>query len=256
MQDAVADVLAQRSRLGRGGARRGLAASLALHALMLTAIFFGARQTIPRPTPNVLNIRFAPVAASQPAPVVSTPAPVKAAPAPPPPPPVVVEQTPPAKKEAFAPKQESLFGKSDRKVEPPAVTTPAPATKAPPPAAAVTPPPVSGTGDASGFATPGIGTAGVTGLEGGDFPYTIYVNQMVSKIGSNWLRPQAGGEPLAEVYFVINRDGTIRDAKISTASGNSTFDRAALRAVLASSPLPPLPFGYSGTWLGVRLTFH
>jgi periplasmic protein TonB len=253
MHDAVADVLAQRSRIGRGGARRGLAASLALHALMLTAVLFGAQRTIPAPTPNVLNIRFAPVAASQPAPVVSTPAPVKAAPAPPPPP-VAVEQPPPAKKEAFAPKQESLFGKSDRKVEPPP-TPAAPATKAPPPAA-VTPPPASGTGDASGFATPGVGTAGVTGLEGGDFPYTIYVNQMVSKVGSNWLRPQAGGEPLTEVYFVINRDGTIRDAKISNASGNSTFDRAALRAVLASSPLPPLPFGYSGTWLGVRLTFH
>ena len=254
MQDAVADVLAQRSRIGRGGARRGLAASLVLHALMLTAVFLGARQTIPRPTPNVLNIKSAPIAALQPTPIQSTPAPVKAAPAPPPPP-VVVEQPPPAKKEAFAPKQESLFGKSNREVEPPAPTPPAPATKAPPPAA-VTPPPASGTGDASGFATPGVGTAGVTGLEGGDFPYTIYVNQMVSKIGSNWLRPQAGGEPLAEVYFVINRDGTISDAKVSTASGNSAFDRAALRAVLSSSPLPPLPFGYRGTWLGVRLTFH
>ncbi|MFN2442136.1 MAG: TonB family protein [Thermoanaerobaculia bacterium] len=243
MHDAVAEVLAQRSRISRGGARRGIAASLALHAIALSALFLGASQTLPRAaTPNVVNIRFAP--ASQ-APVMAAPAPVKAAP---PPPAVKVEEPPPAKREAFAPKQESLFGKSDRKVEPPAATPVAPATKAPPPA--------SGTADASAFATPGVGTAGVTGLEGGDFPYTIYVNQMVSKVGSNWLRPQAGGEPLAEVYFVINRDGTIRDAKIATASGNSTFDRAALRAVLSSSPLPPLPFGYSGTWLGVRLTFH
>lgn len=238
MHDAVAEVLAQRSRISRGGARRGIAASLALHAIALSALFLGASQTLPRPTPNVVNIRFAP---ASPAPVMAAPAPVKAAPAPAPPA-VKVEQPPPAKREAFAPKQESLFGKSDRKVEPPAVTP--------------APPPASGTADASAFATPGVGTAGVTGLEGGDFPYTIYVNQMVSKVGSNWLRPQAGGEPLAEVYFVINRDGTIRDAKIATASGNSTFDRAALRAVLSSSPLPPLPFGYSGTWLGVRLTFH
>jgi TonB family protein len=58
------------------------------------------------------------------------------------------------------------------------------------------------------------------------------------------------------VYFAIDRDGTIRDAKIETPSGDGTFDRAALRAVLESSPLPPLPFGYAGTYLGVHLTFR
>jgi hypothetical protein len=40
------------------------------------------------------------------------------------------------------------------------------------------------------------------------------------------------------------------------ASGSGLYDRAALRAVLESSPLPPLPFGYNGTYLGVHLKFR
>ncbi|PYQ53934.1 MAG: hypothetical protein DMF59_00450 [Acidobacteria bacterium] len=49
---------------------------------------------------------------------------------------------------------------------------------------------------------------------------------------------------------------TIRDAKVEDVSGNGLYDRAALRAVLEASPLPPLPFGYSGTYLGVHLKFR
>jgi TonB family protein len=64
------------------------------------------------------------------------------------------------------------------------------------------------------------------------------------------------GDITTTVHFVINRDGTIRDVTNETASGNGTFDRAALRAVLEATPLPPLPFGYSGTYLGVHLTFR
>jgi len=58
------------------------------------------------------------------------------------------------------------------------------------------------------------------------------------------------------VYFAIDRDGSIRDARVESASGNGLYDRAALRAILESSPLPPLPFGYNGTYLGVHLKFR
>jgi len=95
-----------------------------------------------------------------------------------------------------------------------------------------------------------------TALEGGDFPYTIYIDRMTTLIGQHWLRPQVTGGTVATVSFVIDRDGTIRDAKNEISSGNGTFDRAALRAVLEASPLPPLPFGYSGTYLGVHLNFR
>ena len=95
----------------------------------------------------------------------------------------------------------------------------------------------------------------MTGIEG-DFPYTIYIDRMKTLIGQRWLRPQTGSGIVATVSFVIDRDGAIRDAKNEILSGNGTFDRAALRAVLEASPLPPLPFGYNGTYLGVHLTFR
>jgi TonB family protein len=106
------------------------------------------------------------------------------------------------------------------------------------------------------LAEPRVGTAGVTGLEGGPFPFTLYLERMIGRISENWLRPATADGARAQVYFVIERNGTIRDAEIRVRSGNSTFDRAALRAVIDSSPLPPLPHGYTGTYLGVHLTFH
>jgi protein TonB len=99
------------------------------------------------------------------------------------------------------------------------------------------------------------GTSGVTGIEGGDFPYTIYLDRMKSLIGTHWFRPQ-GATATATIHFTINRDGTIRDVMLETPSGEGTFDRAAQRAVMESSPLPPLPFAFSGNSLGVHLTFR
>lgn len=78
---------------------------------------------------------------------------------------------------------------------------------------------------------------------------------MRTLIGTHWFRPQ-GGSGTTTVYFVVDRDGTLRDARNEVSSGNAAFDRAALRAILESSPLPPLPFGYNGTFLGVHLTFR
>ena len=102
----------------------------------------------------------------------------------------------------------------------------------------------------------GVGQTGVTGLEGGDFPYTLYIDRMTTLIGSHWARTQIAGGAKTVVYFEIERDGKIRAAKTEISSGSGLFDRSALGAVLASSPLPPLPFGYSGTYLGVHLTFR
>jgi protein TonB len=114
--------------------------------------------------------------------------------------------------------------------------------------------PPAGTSAQAGVPVP-QGGSGVTGLEGGDFPYPIYIERMHTLVGLKWLRGDAR-DVTTVIYFIIDRDGTIRDAKVETPSMNPTFDRAALRAVLESSPLPPLPFGYGGTFLGVHLTFR
>jgi TonB family protein len=258
MRDAVAEVLLERKALPSGGGV-GLAASLILHALVVVAVFAGARERPGKPPP-VLTVRFAPAAA--PAAVPAAPAAAPSAPAapaaqmepaaPPQPKPAAVppkkvetsKKAEPAKK-GQKPVETGLFGQNPKA---PTAVEEAPAPSAP--AAA------GGGGISGASAVPGIGTAGVTGLEGGDFPYTVYIDRMITLIGQRWFRPEANRTMLTQIYFVIERDGRIRDARVERGSGNAAFDRAALRAVLETSPLPPLPFGYRGTWLGVHLSFH
>ena len=245
MDDAVADVLSERSRLDRG-LGGGIAASVVIHGVVTAAAVLAALRHPQTPMTSSINIRFAPIPAAS-APAMKAPRAVarKSAPAPvvtAPPKPATIEEPPAAPATPLAkPAKGALpspFGRSLKK--------PVSAVAAPP-ASAVTAP------AAGGIEIP-VGGSGVTGLDGGDFPYSVYIDRMRNLIGTHWFRPQ-GGSGTTTVYFVIDRDGTLRDARNEVGSGNGAFDRAALRAILESSPLPPLPFGYNGTFLGVHLTF-
>ncbi|MEA2326492.1 MAG: periplasmic protein TonB [Thermoanaerobaculia bacterium] len=243
MDDRIGDLLAERTRLG-GNAAGGVALSVLLHGAIAAGIIYAAMHAAAPLEVSTLNIKFAPMSSVTPSAVapqqIASPAPKKVAI----PEPVAEAPKPVAKSE---PKTVPLsnFGRSTKKGS---ETPPTPHTQPPTPQVAAKP------GVVGGIDIP-IGSAGVTGIEG-DFPYTIYIDRMKTLIGQRWLRPQAGAGITATVSFVIDRDGTIRDAKNEIPSGNGTFDRAALRAVLEASPLPPLPFGYNGTFLGVHLTFR
>lgn len=96
----------------------------------------------------------------------------------------------------------------------------------------------------------------VEGIDATYFPFDYYLNQVLSFISSNWYKPAADEGTYCIVYFIILKNGRILDAKIEKSSENSAFDRAALRAVLASNPLPPLPYGYYEENLGIHLRFE
>ncbi|HEV8661109.1 MAG TPA: TonB family protein [Thermoanaerobaculia bacterium] len=227
MEDRVAEVLAQRTALDNGTAA-GVILSLLLHGGIAGAAVYAALRAPAPKIASVLNIKFAPM----PEPVVVAP-PKAVVPRieEPKPEPVKPIETKKAPEKGTVPL--SPFGKSKKKGSENPIPPPRPTTNDQRPT------------------SPGVTAA----LEGGDFPYTIYIERMKTLIGSRWFRPQVGGGVVV-VYFAIDRDGTIRDTRIETPSGDGTFDRAALRAVLESSPLPPLPFGYAGTYLGVHLTFR
>ena len=117
----------------------------------------------------------------------------------------------------------------------------------------------------AGSAQPGMpgpaGTGGNVGIGGArfdqpDFNYSYYVERMLVTIGMNWFKPAQSVPISPMIRFRIERDGTISDAEIEKSSGLPFVDRAALRAVLASSPLPPLPSEFSGGHLGVHLIFE
>jgi TonB family protein len=228
MDDLVGDVLAQRAKL-ENGVGVAIFFSILFHLSLSAVAAWSAWHRASNATTPVMMIRFAqpqPVAEMTP---TAPPAPVPVAQ------PVEQPKPKPVEKKTAPP---SPFGKSTKKAAeaPPATRHPLPAA----PAMVEVP----------------VGGSGVTALEGGDFPYTLYIERMKTLIGSHWLRPQVSDDTTAIVYFVIDRDGTLRDVKLETPSGNGLYDRAAQRAVLETSPLPPLPFGYNGTWLGVHLKFR
>jgi len=242
MHDRVADVLAQRAALDRG-AGIAIVLSVLLHGAITAVAVYAALHASPPQRATMVNIQFAsverrplraPAAKSAAAPKIEE---VK---------PKIEEPKPqPKAEEPKKPEKNTVplspFGRSTKKGS----ETPPPETPKPgPPAATSTAPAVP------------VGGAGVTGLEGGDFPYTIYLEAMHRRIGGNWFRPPVTGDATVVVYYRILRNGTIVESRVETSSGNPTFDRAALSAVRSSSPLMPLPFGYSGNYLGVHLTFR
>jgi TonB family protein len=99
----------------------------------------------------------------------------------------------------------------------------------------------------------GVGTG--SSLDVGDFCCPDYIATMVVRIRQAWQQNQGTtGQTL--VKFTIQRDGRLTDASIETPSGNSTLDLAALRAVMSTRTLPPLPDAFPNPTLTVHLNFQ
>ena len=90
-------------------------------------------------------------------------------------------------------------------------------------------------------------------LEGRPFPFDWYLEQLVRKVRSRW-RPTTS-TLTTTIHFRIVRSGVIQDVEVERSSGNFLFDQAAMRAIQAANPMPPLPGEYDGDWLGVYLEF-
>jgi TonB family protein len=94
----------------------------------------------------------------------------------------------------------------------------------------------------------------------GDFRFAYYLATIRNKIGSRWVPPQgvdARNRPIKTIlYFRVLRNGQIDKASIETSSGYAFFDQTAMRALLAATPLPPLPAGFTDNYLGVHFGFE
>jgi TonB family protein len=88
----------------------------------------------------------------------------------------------------------------------------------------------------------------------------FWINALLTNIGSKWdppARPAGAREILTIVHFVVGRNGrVIAGPDIRSSSGDRRYDDAALRAVEAGQPFPPLPQAYRGTSLGINLGFR
>lgn len=240
MADVVSNVLDHRlGEVGRGFLGRALGLALAAHALAVAAaLWLPALLRHPVELPRYVAVQIVPAARLG----VTAPRPAP----PPPPAPARPEPVPAPRSKVEAPTLPDRKAKAEKPTPAPvpAAAKPAPAEATP------TPPEGTATGTASGTLTFG---AAVAGFDNPNFTYGYYVDQMLAQISSNWARPPVGSGVEAVLYFRIGRDGRIDDLRIAHSSGYNGFDLAALRAVQASSPLPPLPRAFREDSLGVNL---
>jgi len=81
-----------------------------------------------------------------------------------------------------------------------------------------------------------------------------YIDLLRTKVGQHWNPDQRLSAPTI-VTFTLMKDGSARDIKIAQKSGNSIADFAAQRAILDSTPFPPLPDG-AGNSTNIEFVFN
>lgn len=107
--------------------------------------------------------------------------------------------------------------------------------------------------------TPSTGTDAVNiKTPGLQFAYPEYLRNIVAQVYRRWDRPGGNQSLRAEVSFFIMRDGTVRDIRFVTPSGNFSFDLSAQGAIEAAGnarAFGPLPDGYEADVLPVSFFF-
>jgi protein TonB len=118
----------------------------------------------------------------------------------------------------------------------------------------------------SGYSdTPGPlnGGVAVQGPGGGDFAsrYGWYIEAVRRAVNQNWLQNtidpgvRAARRAKTTLTFTINRDGSVKNIRISESSGNRSMDDSASRALLSIDHFPTLPADYSGRYVDVTFDF-
>ena len=94
-------------------------------------------------------------------------------------------------------------------------------------------------------------------VDGSGFGSPYYLSLIFGKIRDLWDNPvEASTIMRVTIYFKILRDGQIMDAQVEKSSNIDLFDQSAMRAILSSTPFPPLPTEYTGEYLGIHLEFE
>ena len=229
---------------GAPSLRAPIALSAALHLAVVAGFLMvrGAPPVALPPTYRVSLIAAPPgprqIGEVQPAPAAPVPAAAT-------PPAAAARETPDPSRMAPAPAKAKRRTPRQPKVATPVAGAPA---KAAPAKAA--PAPVAGGGPQGGR---GADVANVR-VEGIDFPYPGYLQNVVRQIAVNF-KPSRGGLT-AVVAFLIRRDGSVAGIRLTQRSGVYSFDTEAMGAVEAAArSFGPLPAGFSDDVLPVIFSF-
>jgi TonB family protein len=87
-----------------------------------------------------------------------------------------------------------------------------------------------------------------------------YLAQILVSIRTNWMAvyPESarlGRRGRVTLAFVITKRGVVDKVTMPTASGTEGLDRAAIAAISASNPFPPLPSDFKGDRIVLEVNF-
>ena len=212
--------------------------SAAIHVALLSGLFFlPPSHTVVLPGPDVVQVALV------------------GEPAPEPPPAPVVKPT-----DTVTPDETQGIQIQKPRPKPKPVVKQAPkplelAAKVPPPEQPA--PPATTARTVLAYAPVANGLSGQVSVDDANFEFAYYLQMVRAQIARNWT-PPAGATTgaRAEVYFRVSRSGALSGLRLDVGSGNSVFDQSALRAVVITQQLPPLPLGYSGADLGIHFGFE
>lgn len=145
-----------------------------------------------------------------------------------------------------APKRQSETPDSPQKFSP--LKQPAPSQVYSSTAQATTSPMFSRAG--SGEIGSGTGTLGTR--------FGGYIQVLRDTVARNWRSDELDAriQTAAVVTFELLRNGTVQNVRVTQPSGNFAMDQSAQRAVIMSSPFPPMPAQYEGNSATVELWFR
>ncbi len=252
MNDPVSQELARRAaeKLPWRGA---LLLALALHLAALVTLLVAARPAHKALTLPTVRVHLGPLPSPAGSPTAApATGPVPAA-RPTPPPPAKPAGVSATLGKAPAPSRKAV--RADKKAAGPAAAKEKSQASTRDQPAASAPPAGGPTGDTlMAGSGRGLGVAAAPS-DGPPFPYQYYLERLLVAIEQNWFKPQAPAGTRARVLCRIARSGRLLEAGLEETSGHGAFDRAALRAVYAAAPFPPLPQGFGGSELILHLEF-
>jgi outer membrane biosynthesis protein TonB len=217
----------------------GLAGSAALHLLIVATFVAAGGLPGRRRLPPVYRVTLvAPLGPAAPPVAAAPPAAAKpAAPAPP--------RPEPRPRTPVAPAQHAKA--------PPAAAPAAPRQRPAPAAAPPAAPPTSPAGAPGGTDQTTIRTEGV------EFPFPVYLHNLVAQVYRRWRPPPSNALLEAEVLFLVHRDGSVSGLQFIHRSGSFAFDleaQGAIEAAGRAGSFGPLPAGFGPDVLPVSFFFN
>lgn len=87
------------------------------------------------------------------------------------------------------------------------------------------------------------------------FPLEGYKDLIVERVKARWFIPSnlKNSQGRTTLIFHIDKEGRCANLRVTSRSGSNSLDLAALSAVTESNPFPPLPKGFPGDHIGVKL---